>query len=64
MVYYSCKAKEKPFTEWMEEMKTPNAVETAVQYAIEAERLKMLIAAKDAKDLQEFIAYLEKLLKA
>ncbi|WP_300447013.1 hypothetical protein [uncultured Oscillibacter sp.] len=45
-------------------MKTPNAVETAVQYAIEAERLKMLIAAKDAKDLQEFIAYLEKLLKA
>ena len=45
-------------------MKTPNAVETAVQYAIEAERLKMLIAAQDAKDLQEFIAYLEKLLKA
>ena len=54
----------KPFTEWREDMKTPNAVETAVQYAIEAERLKMLIAAKDAKDLQEFIAYLEKLLKA
>ncbi|MCI8552525.1 MAG: hypothetical protein HFF56_05965 [Lawsonibacter sp.] len=36
--------------------------ENAVQYAIEAERLKMLIAAKDAKDLQEFIAYLEKLI--
>jgi hypothetical protein len=45
-------------------MKTPNATETAVQYAIKAERLQMLIAAKEAKDLQEFIDYLEKLLKA
>ena len=45
-------------------MKAPTATETAVQYAIEAERLKLLIAAKEAKDLQEFIAYLEKLLKA
>lgn len=45
-------------------MKTPNATETAVQYAIEAERLKLLIAAKEAKDLAEYIAFLEKLLKA
>jgi hypothetical protein len=45
-------------------MKMPNATETAVQYAIEAERLKLLMVAKESKDLQEFIAYLEKLIKA
>ena len=44
-------------------MKAPNATETAVQYAIEAERLKLLMSAKEAKDLQEFIAHLEKLIK-
>ncbi len=45
-------------------MKSPNATETAVQYAIEAERLKLLMVAKDMKDIKEFIQYLEKLLKA
>lgn len=45
-------------------MKAPNATETAVQYAIEAERLKLLMAAKEMKDIKEFVAYLEKLLKA
>ena len=59
-----CKAKENLLRNGGSDMKTPNAIETAVQYAIEAERLKILIAAKDAKDLQEFIAYLESLLKA
>jgi hypothetical protein len=45
-------------------MKMPNATETAVQYAIEAERLKLLMAAQESKSLEEYIEYLKKLLKA
>jgi hypothetical protein len=45
-------------------MKTPNATETAVKYAIENERLKTLAVVKEAKTLEEVQSYLENLLKA
>lgn len=45
-------------------MRVPTATETAIEKAIEAERLKLLMEAKECKDLDEFIRYLEKLLKA
>ncbi|MCM1364643.1 MAG: hypothetical protein NC122_05005 [Faecalibacterium sp.] len=45
-------------------MKTPTATEIAVAKAIEAERLRLLMTAKECKDLDEFVKYLEKLTKA
>lgn len=45
-------------------MKTPNATETAVKYAIENERLKLLAKVKESKTLEEVKDYLESLLKA
>lgn len=45
-------------------MKAPNATETAVKYAVENERLKLLALVKEAKTLEEVKNYLENLLKA
>jgi hypothetical protein len=45
-------------------MKTSNAAETAVKYAIESERLKTLAVIKEAKTLENEQSYLENQLKA
>ena len=47
-----------------EVMKTPNAVETAVSYAVKSERLELLLIAKECKDLNELIEKLQQRLKA
>ncbi|GHU95780.1 hypothetical protein FACS1894208_09210 [Clostridia bacterium] len=45
-------------------MKTPNTTETAVKYAVENERLKLLAVVKEAKTIDEIKSYLENTLKA
>ena len=43
--------------------KVPTATETAIKHAIGEERYKLLLIAKESKDLDSFIATLEKLIQ-
>lgn len=44
-------------------MKKPNAVETAISYAVKSERLELMLIAKECKDINELIEKLQRRIK-